>query len=254
VIGHPGHELQVFRFSEIIKPIVAVLTDGSGFSGSSRLYQTQEILSEMGSTESSIMGRFTDKTLYQIIFQKDLSQLFHLLDELVEILITHEIEVVMGDAIEGFNPTHDLCRYIINNAVRIAEKALNCNIANFDFPLDAPPASMDNPPNSDTRSIHLNEEDWNRKYQAAMNYKELAWDIQNAIGNYGTEIFRTEFLRPVSHPEKLKAWSGVQPQYELYGRARVASGKYRDIISFSRHMKPIGEALWKYTTEVIGQA
>ena len=48
VIAHPGHELRAFTFLRRLQPKVAVLTDGSGSQGISRIARTQRILRENG--------------------------------------------------------------------------------------------------------------------------------------------------------------------------------------------------------------
>ena len=53
VIGHPGHELRVFHWLEMLRPVVFVLTDGSGGSGYSRLPSTTRILDQVGASRGS---------------------------------------------------------------------------------------------------------------------------------------------------------------------------------------------------------
>ncbi|MCC5636203.1 hypothetical protein LC593_10100 [Nostoc sp. CHAB 5844] len=42
------------------------------------------------------------------------------------------MELVIGDAVEGYNPSHDICRLMINAAVEILLKREH-KIDNFDF-------------------------------------------------------------------------------------------------------------------------
>jgi hypothetical protein len=44
IIAHPGHEIRVHGWLERAKPVVYVLTDGSGRSGQSRLASTARLL------------------------------------------------------------------------------------------------------------------------------------------------------------------------------------------------------------------
>ncbi|HUE39393.1 MAG TPA: hypothetical protein VMR29_07805 [Candidatus Binatia bacterium] len=37
VVAHPGHELRVHHWMERVRPVVCVLTNGSGASGCSRI-------------------------------------------------------------------------------------------------------------------------------------------------------------------------------------------------------------------------
>jgi hypothetical protein len=44
MIAHPGHELRVHHWIERTRPLVFVLTDGSGHTGVSRLASTTAVL------------------------------------------------------------------------------------------------------------------------------------------------------------------------------------------------------------------
>src|SRR4051794_29308473 len=48
VVAHPGHELRVHGWIEAVRPLVHVLTDGSGSSGRSRLESTRRVLGPTG--------------------------------------------------------------------------------------------------------------------------------------------------------------------------------------------------------------
>src|SRR4051812_8757577 len=70
IIAHPGHELRVHHWLEQAKPLVFVLTDGSGRTTQSRLASTSKILQQAGATSGSIYGRFPDATIYSIMLEK----------------------------------------------------------------------------------------------------------------------------------------------------------------------------------------
>ena len=67
VVGHPGHELMVHGWLEAARPLVMVLTDGSGHAGVSRLPSTAALLARAGATPGPIFGRFTDVELYRAL-------------------------------------------------------------------------------------------------------------------------------------------------------------------------------------------
>jgi hypothetical protein len=48
IIAHPGHELRVHHWIEKTRPLVLVLTDGSGRTTQSRLASTTRILEQAG--------------------------------------------------------------------------------------------------------------------------------------------------------------------------------------------------------------
>lgn len=244
IIGHPGHELRIFRFLEHFQPRVYVLTDGSGYNLQSRLDKTAKIIAEARCVPSEIMGRFTDRTLYDLILKKDEAPLISLFNEIVEDLAYHDIDMVMGDALEGFNPTHDLCRYLINSAVMVLDNA-GQPMSNYDFLLDGPPGYCPEDLRDQASWMNLEEDDLQRKIQAAENYPEIARDVNIAIEKFGYEPFKKECLRPVVNNETLRNWQ-IEPMYEVYGKQRVASGKYSKMITFKEHMQPLGNTLLAY--------
>src|SRR5437660_1178518 len=66
-IAHPGHELLVHGWVELVKPSVFVLTDGSGRTNQSRLESTTAILNQTGAKRGRIYGRLTDRASYSAI-------------------------------------------------------------------------------------------------------------------------------------------------------------------------------------------
>ncbi len=115
---------------EIARPLVCVLTDGSGSSGQGRLESTTRVLQRTGSRQGPIYGRMSDRDIYTAIVDQDLDLFRRLADELRDALVAHEATWVVGDSVEGYNPSHDVCRLMINAAVRMANCALKAPIAN----------------------------------------------------------------------------------------------------------------------------
>lgn len=129
VIAHPGHELRVYRWVEKAHPVVFVLTDGSGRSEKSRLQSTTRLLEQVDARACGIYGRFSDLELYQTILAQDLDSFTRLVEELADALAGEEVEHTVGDAIEGYNPAHDICRLIINAAAEILRRRHNLSLA-----------------------------------------------------------------------------------------------------------------------------
>ena len=71
VIGHPGHELRVFHWLEVMRPAVFVFTDGSGRQGPSRLPSTTRILDQVGAATGLFYGPLTDAAAYTAILDRN---------------------------------------------------------------------------------------------------------------------------------------------------------------------------------------
>ena len=245
VIGHPGHELRVFHWLELVRPTVFVLTDGSGRFGHSRLPSTTRILDQIGANKGSFYGRLTDGQAYHVILNRDFDVFIELARELARFLIREKVSYVAGDALEGYNPTHDVCRLIVGTAVEMATLAGNSEVATFDFPLIGAPDKCGRP--CDIR-IELDDDAFARKMAAARSYAELESEVNEAIKSNPEGAFRVECLRPVSN-------NGIdfdlrdKPYYERCGEERVAAGLYRDIIRYREHVLPLAKALRKSVSE-----
>ena len=98
VLAHPGHELRCYHWFEQARPLVYVLTDGSGHHGTSRLGSTTTLLRAVGATRGSIYGRFPDRVLYQALLGQDDALFQALASELAEGLLRAEIDYGFAEA------------------------------------------------------------------------------------------------------------------------------------------------------------
>jgi hypothetical protein len=240
VIGHPGHELRVFHWLELVRPTVFVLTDGSGRLGQSRLPSTTRILDLTGASTGSFYGRLTDGEAYHAILNRDFDVFIQLARELARFLIREKVSYVASDAFEGYNPTHDVCRLIVGAAVKMAKP----EVATFDFPLIGAPDKSAGP--CDIK-IELDDDAFARKMAAARSYTELESEVNEAIKTNAERAFRVECLRRVNNGSDFEL--NEKPFYERYGEERVAAGHYRDIIRYCEHILPLSEALKKSSSE-----
>jgi hypothetical protein len=242
IIGHPGHELRAYTFVKKYKPDVFILTDGSGLNKTSRIHETIKILDSLGAKFQDSIKIFTDIELYNIILEQDLSEILLYKNSLKDIIIRNQYDVIVGDALEGFNPTHDICRYLINGILSdISENNDSQSISNYDFVLDSAPnnTSIDN--NIGGLSFRLSDEEFQLKINAAMNYPELKYEVDTAIEKYGKEVFLWESFGRVSDLNQISNWDTLKPHYEIFGEKRVAEGAYSKVITFENHIKPIAE-------------
>ncbi len=246
VVAHPGHELRVHRWLELARPTVFVLTDGSGNHGASRLASTTALLDRTGAAPGSIYGRLSDRDLYRAILDADLDLFTDLADELAQGL--RDVEVVAGDAVEGYNPGHDVCRLLLNAAVLRLE-AEGRTIANFDFPLIGAPDDCLAAERGAALRLELDEEALQRKLAAARTYPELAAEVDAALANHGSDRFRVECLRPVRYGLDIAGLTSHPPFYETHGEKRVAMGLYGEVIRFQSHLAPLATGLERYVAE-----
>jgi hypothetical protein len=256
IVAHPGHELRVHHWLETRRPVYFCLTDGSGAADKSRMDSTSKLLRQTGATPGMIYGRFTDREVYQHLLDGRCEVFAKLLAELAESLIDHDISVVAGDAPEGVSPTHDLCRYLIDAAVSAVQLTTGRSMANYEFVLDSPP--NDCPPDlrSEALWLQLDEAALDRKLHAALDYAELRGETEEGLKHYGKNAFALECLRPSTTVTALLKFEHEAPAYEHYGRDGVerfgkSFGRYEEVITFQKHVKPMIQAINKAASEFV---
>jgi len=245
VIGHPGHELLVHGWLEATRPLVFVFTDGSGRSNQSRLASTTKILNQTGAKRGPIYGRLTDAAAYSAILNHEFDLFVGLARELCEALAAERIDYVAGDAFEGYNPMHDVCRLVINAAVVVAQRLKGHRVENLEFSAINQPTVCHEPPHADGVCGTLDYAAFARKMAAANEYIELAGEVQAAKERTSVAALRVECLRPVG-PSSGTQTCDQAPFYESYGEKQVAAGYYHRVVRYHEHIEPLAEALRCY--------
>ena len=229
---------------EQTRPVVFVLTDGSGRGNPSRLPATTRVLERTGATRGSVYGRFTDGAVYRALLSRDLATFTNVASDLAAALLDERIEDVVADAAEGYNPSHDICRYLANAAAEIAGRSSARPIASYEFDLVAPPAAAPGPSAADgTVVLTLDDDALSRKIDAARAYTEMAAEVDAALAAWGPSAFRHELLRSVAPHGGWRDPAELPPAYERHGERRLADGAYADVIRFTDHVRPLRDAL-----------
>jgi hypothetical protein len=242
VIAHPGHELRVHGWLELKRPEVWVLTDGSGRTGRSRIDSTTRVLKATGGVAGPIYGNMTDVDLYQAVLNRDYDRFITLVDQLAATLIEQNIECLAGDAQEGYNPAHDICRLVINAAAKFVRRNTDRDILNYDFTLVGAPEACPDALRDRALCLNLDEAAFARKISAARNYSELRAEVDVALNGSQANNFRVECLRPVD-ANGAKTSQQQRPFYEEYGEQQVRAGHYTNVLRYREHMLPLAAAL-----------
>ena len=266
VVAHPGHEVRLHGWVELARPQIFVLTDGSGHSGESRLPATSRLLDQMQVPRGSLYGDFTEQFFYNSVLNQELSLFTSLAERLAEAFKRAGIERVVGDAAEGYNSTHDVCRLMVNAAVAMLNSSNSTTIENYDFPVVGSPDSCPEELGHEALWVHLDDRAFARKIDAAQKYyPELLAEVQHAFGGNGggplqdylresersqtttngdaLNLFRTECLRPVKDSVQYQEQFPKLPFYERHGERQRAAGFYDRVIRYREHLVPIADAL-----------
>ncbi len=239
--GHPGHELRVLRWVELVRPSVAVMTDGSGSAAVSRLDSTARVLASSGATAlDNCLGFCSDRRAYEAVLAGDAAFFWSMTDRVLGSLAGTSVGLVASDALEHFNPTHDVCCLLASVLAKRLSRAQAEDVAHVCFPLDAHPSAGALGAAIDVR---LEPDALERKLSAAWQYPELRGEVEAALRTFGRQSFARECLWDAGDPfDALERFDGV-PHYERIGRERQAARTYRDVITLDRHLRPIACAL-----------
>jgi hypothetical protein len=190
-----------------------------------------------GWVPAPVFGRITDRAFYDALLSGNTGLFTELADEMAETIISSGTTFVAGDALEGYNPAHDVFRMLLDKAVEVAAQRTGREIANHEFPLAGRPGAIAN----GAVVVELDDAGLARKLDAALSYGEMRQEIASVLARLGLEAFRSEYLIPRRSAE----WAPSEnpPFYEIYGEERVSLGLYRQVVRYAEHVAPLGEAL-----------
>ena len=241
MLAHPGHELRCYHWFERTRPLVYVLTDGSGHQGASRLGSTTKLLEAVGATPGSILGRFPDRTLYQALLDHDDALFRGLADEIARGLVAADVDYVVADNADGYNPIHDVCRLLTNAAVARVNATRPTPVHSYEFSLVGAPEACPVELHEQSVWIGLDDAALERKLAAARGYRELGDEVASALAAVGPNAFRTECLRPVTTALPPTVTTG-SPYYERHGEQRVEGKTYQQVVR-RVHVARVAQAL-----------
>ena len=175
----------------------------------------------------------------------DLEVFVKVMQQISQSCIEDNIEYIAHDAIEGYNPSHDLCWHLAGAISLLASKTSGHAFRMFDFPLTGRPDECPNEMRDKSICVALDDEAMQRKLAAAEDYPELKNEVDAARKKFGDAIFATECLRPTTDSAPYLDDTDEIPFYEKHGEARAASGFYTDVIRRREHMLPLTRRLWQ---------
>lgn len=246
VVAHPGHELRIHHWMERARPVTFVLTDGSGHTDHSRVGSTTVVLDRARAKRGQIYGALSDRQLYRAILERDYGLFTQLVANLADCLEREGVSYVVGDAVEGVNPGHDVCRLLLNAALQRLEKDRGLRIENLEYPVEGPPFECPTDDLAAAIVLNLDDDAYRRKVEAARAYPELAQELLRVLAVHDANAFRIECLRPVRYGLDIADCFSHPCVYEWYGEKQVAAGIYRDVIRFQEHIAPLAAELGAY--------
>lgn len=249
VIGHPGHELRVWGWVTALRPLVSVLTDGSGSTGHPRLEVTRASLERAGARPETPFGALNDHAVYRALLTGEYAPLLAVAQDLSDTIVARQVTQIAADAIEGYNPTHDICGLIAGAAIGVAASR-GQEVAALEFAVtDLPEADPDVPPGG--QRMELTDEGLAEKVELARAYARAAGptledEVETLLARHGAQRFRTETLVPASRLPLGERFADTPPYYETHGERRVREGKYGQVVRLRDHLLPFERRLFEW--------
>jgi hypothetical protein len=127
VFSHPNHELAIFGMLQSLRPALLYLTDGGG---ERRVDETRRGLERIGLGGRARFLGHPERSFYDALLERDSGFFARVVAEVREVLDETRPSQVLCDAVEFYNPVHDLSLPIVRAALREAP-----DTAIFEVPL-----------------------------------------------------------------------------------------------------------------------
>ena len=115
VFSHPNHELAIYGFMQRVRPWSVYLTDGGG---NERVEQTRRGLARIGLIEKATFLNHSEASFYQALVDCDSGFFKRVADQVGDAIAAVSPEYVLCDAVEFYNPVHDLSLPIVRSAIK----------------------------------------------------------------------------------------------------------------------------------------
>ncbi len=229
IMAHPGHELLVHHWLERSRPLVFILTDGSGGAETNRLNYSRRLLEACGATVGPAFGLAPDKVWYNSILSHDSTLIDDAIGAIGDACRRAGVTAIACDPIELFNPVHDLAN-AIGHAVARTLLRNGAEAPVWTYPIEHFAVHDEN------RRLELDEAAVARKLKAVDAYVPLAPER----ARYDEQVrLRYELIM---RDTPMFAWPDAlseEPYYERFGRKRLSESRYHELITYAGHVRPL---------------
>lgn len=226
ILAHPGHELRIHHWLERAKPRVYLLTDGSGGRHNARTEYSHHIVKAAGATPGSVFGEIPDAAWYEALLAGDQIFFLDVFTRISADLDSDQEVQVVSDAVDGYNPVHDLA-FVFGSAVNALLQKKRKGHQQLCS------AAVPNVPGTVQVEIKLDQDAQARKRAAIEAYTPLADEARLILARDPGCLTRERLITQT--PD----WTAQTPEWERIGRERVAKGIYGRCITYKDNVQPI---------------
>lgn len=247
VFSHPNHEVAVWGLLRHLRPTVVFLTDGGG---GKRLEETRTALAD--EKIDAVHLETPEAEYYEAFLRRDSDFFARAADRVADVLRRVRPERIFTDAVEFYNPVHDVALPI---SVAAASAALDRAVAGFPFfeiPLVHQQATgtgeryscQEAPPDRLSRAIRweLPSDAGTAKLRAwTERYTRIALQMAPIVKD-PCRIASVETVMVADSPLR-EPGNHVAVRYEWRGRRLKEEGKVLDVITRHAHFLPVAHRL-----------
>lgn len=244
VFSHPNHEAAVHGLVRRWQPGLVFLTDGGG---ADRVADTRDGLQRLGHAGATVFLDRTEASVYDALVRRDLDYFHALADDVRAALDELAPDEVACDAIEYYNPVHDMALPLVRRALRgrphvrvreiplIHEEAARPGRYRVQ---QAPPSRS-----ADLWVTALTAEEAEAKREARREgYSVLMAQLGN-LCDACPSLYEREQLIAAAAALPSRPPSDVSLRYDRRGRLLVEQGRVVTAITHDDHWLPLARAL-----------
>lgn len=237
VFSHPNHEIAVLALISRMRPKLVFLTDGGG---QHRVNETRNSLRELGLESKAIFLPNTEKEFYDGLLHLDTLYFAKVAANLRAILNEQKPEQILCDAVEFYNPVHDM-------ALPLLVAAEDAGLGGiFEIPLlyqkpgPTETYGVQTVPEyeRDRIEIELSEEESALKERALNNTYTILRDTLGLLLLSSPEALKKETLVPAKTPLRTPD-PGRVLRYEHRAAALMKKGAISSEITHAFHYLPV---------------
>ena len=243
IFGHPAHELALFGFLQRFRPEIVIITDG----GSQERIRQSRIGLESIALKATYLP-FAENDFYAALLRRDLSFFETVSDSLSLEIAASQPDQIFCDAVEFYNPVHDITLPL---ALRAAAAAPRAKI--FEVPLVYQTLATGEhyeiqriPPESARRPFryHLTSRELRAKIHARDEiYLSLRHQAGPEFSAATAEHLASEEIVPAGDALVWPHATGRELRYEWRARLLKQQGVIEEIITRGDHFIPTVEGL-----------
>jgi hypothetical protein len=253
VFSHPNHELAIFGFLQEFRPSLVYLTDGGG---EDRVAQTREGLERIGLLDRAHFLDYSEKSFYDALIARDGRFFAEVAARLAGVLSRLRPARVLCDAVEFYNPVHDLSLPIVRAALHALPDAEVYEVPLvYQKPAEAETYEIQRPVGESTQrqiEFPVASEHVDEKVRA----RDQVYTLLTAqLGSVITGIPRDHLAREVifaASPVLPEPDSGKVLRYERRARILLERGEIEQMITYRGHFLPVAASLTPGTAASVG--